>query len=86
MLDEILMNNVKRKIGMKMAQEDSKKRNNDDSRLSISGAMLFYRMLLDKGRISRDGASVRRLRELEKRYAKGERNFKRISRVASNSS
>ena len=50
----------------------------DDSKLSIFGAMLFYRMLLDKGRINRDGASVRRLRELEKRYENGERNFKRI--------
>ena len=49
----------------------------DDSKLSIFGAMLFYRMLLDKGRINRDGASVRRLRELEKRYENGERNFKR---------
>jgi hypothetical protein len=48
----------------------------DDSTISIWGALVLYRMLLDKGRISINGASVKRLRILEERYKNGERQFR----------
>ena len=49
----------------------------DDSRLSISACILFYQMLLNKNRISKDGSAAKRMHELEKRYFDGERNFRR---------
>lgn len=49
----------------------------EDSRLSISACILFYQMLLNKNRISKNGSAVKRMHELEKRYFDGERNFKR---------
>ena len=49
----------------------------DDSRVSISACILFYQMLLNKNRISKNGSAVKRMNRLEKRYFDGERNFKR---------
>ena len=49
----------------------------EDSRLSISACILFYQMLLNKNRISKNGSAVKSMHELEKRYFDGERNFKR---------
>jgi|TARA_Y100000310_G_scaffold41862_1_gene39161 hypothetical protein len=54
-----------------------KKSGRDDSKLSIAACILFYQMLLDKKRISKNGSAVKRMHELEKKYFNGERNFKR---------
>jgi hypothetical protein len=52
------------------------KRTGNDQAISIYGAIMMYHKLIRSGKIKFDGAAAKRLMELEKRYANGERQYR----------
>ena len=47
-----------------------------DQSISIYGAIMMYHKLLSAGKIKPDGAAAKRLAQLEKRYADGEKYYR----------
>jgi len=52
------------------------KRTGNDQAISVYGAIMMYHKLMRGGKIKSDGAAAKRLIELEKRYANGEKQYR----------
>ncbi len=57
---------------MKISDETN---NGNDNNISISGAIMLYKQLLEEGTIKIDGAASKRLKNLSAQYKKGKRHF-----------